>query len=541
MNKNSEKILITTKVGAKEIVVEDVNDKKNRIVLPFRGMLSNKSSSTIVRMKGRNKDNLLIQVFNKLVKDGMSKKEKQKLMDNIYENVDPQIVYVLNQYDSLNKNGEKKSTEYAKIMTMDIDRQRYEKKRDYKKRVDLVKMVELENAGISLKYDLSNINFIGKGFVDKLRAIGDALRNRKFSKIKLLGEPEAEEIKQSTQLQNAVVSEEASIQKEQKESKEQKDQKDQKTLIEEQSPKEPQSNIINLNQERKKLRLTAAKGLRDRLKQKVGDLNFQKKIRKRLAGIGTTTLLTLGSVAVLTPLAKEVNKTIETVTAPKTTYSNSTIVQEEENDDLAMGGKRLEQVDIKETIKDAIDLKFGKDTRFNLSEGTYWESPDGTGAHGEIKPEEGSLFVTDVDVLDEKGFKHYGSSDGLSINEIKENHPNAKFSYHINRMYGDKEWICGWVTDEATMEKIDDQMTISRLKTLTNYISPEVKKIFNNILNSDSGKTTEVNKQVIEKIISEAQIAEKEQGQESTKVLKDGTTTINETSKDETENSENER
>lgn len=538
MNKNSEKILITTKVGAKEIVVEDVNDKKNRIVLPFRGMLSNKSSSTIVRMKGRNKDNLLIQVFNKLVKDGMSKKEKQKLMDNIYENVDPQIVYVLNQYDSLNKNGEKKSTEYAKIMTMDIDRQRYEKKRDYKKRVDLVKMVELENAGISLKYDLSNINFIGKGFVDKLRAIGDALRNRKFSKIKLLGEPEAEEIKQSTQLQNAVVSEEASIQKEQKESKEQKDQK---TLIEEQSPKEPQSNIINLNQERKKLRLTAAKGLRDRLKQKVGDLNFQKKIRKRLAGIGTTTLLTLGSVAVLTPLAKEVNKTIETVTAPKTTYSNSTIVQEEENDDLAMGGKRLEQVDIKETIKDAIDLKFGKDTRFNLSEGTYWESPDGTGAHGEIKPEEGSLFVTDVDVLDEKGFKHYGSSDGLSINEIKENHPNAKFSYHINRMYGDKEWICGWVTDEATMEKIDDQMTISRLKTLTNYISPEVKKIFNNILNSDSGKTTEVNKQVIEKIISEAQIAEKEQGQESTKFLKDGTTTINETSKDETENSENER
>ena len=173
MNKNSEKILITTKVGAKEIVVEDVNDKKNRIVLQFRGMLSNKSSSTIVRMKGRNKDNLLIQVFNKLVKDGMSKKEKQKLMDNIYENVDPQIVYVLNQYDSLNKNGEKKSTEYAKIMTMDIDRQRYEKKRDYKKRVDLVKMVELENAGISLKYDLSNINFIGKGFVDKLRAIGD--------------------------------------------------------------------------------------------------------------------------------------------------------------------------------------------------------------------------------------------------------------------------------------------------------------------------------------------------------------------------------
>ena len=216
-------------------------------------------------------------------------------------------------------------------------------------------------------------------------------------------------------------------------------------------------------------------------------------------------------------------------------------MQEEENDDLAMGGKRLEQVDIKETIKDAIDLKFGKDTRFNLSVGTYWESPDGTGAHGEIKPEEGSLFVTDVDVLDEKGFKHYGSSDGLSINEIKENHPNAKFSYHINRMYGDKEWICGWVTDEATMEKIDDQMTISRLKTLTNYISPEVKKIFNNILNSDSGKTTEVNKQVIEKIISEAQIAEKEQGQESTKVLKDGTTTINETSKDETENSENER
>ena len=175
------------------------------------------------------------------------------------------------------------------------------------------------------------------------------------------------------------------------------------------------------------------------------------------------------------------------------------IFVEKENNEL--------QVNLKETLKEIVDLNIGNNTTFSLTEGTYWESPDGTGAHGNIKAED-KLYISDVDVIDENGFKHYKVSDGLNINEIKEKHPNGTFSYHINCIDEDKEKIYGWVTDDTTIEKIENQMTISRLKTLINYLSPEAKEIFYNIINDNSGKISESNKDILQTLIKEAKQAE---------------------------------
>ena len=51
-------------------------------------------------------------------------------------------------------------------------------------------------------------------------------------------------------------------------------------------------------------------------------------------------------------------------------------------------------------------------------------------------------------------------------------------------------------------------MTISRLKTLMNYLSPEAKEIFYNIINDNSGKISESNKDILQTLIKEAKQAE---------------------------------
>ena len=55
---------------------------------------------------------------------------------------------------------------------------------------------------------------------------------------------------------------------------------------------------------------------------------------------------------------------------------------EEESESKDANQEEQQQFNMKEILKQSVDLKLGKDTKFNLSEGTFWESPDGTGKSG---------------------------------------------------------------------------------------------------------------------------------------------------------------
>lgn len=70
--------------------------------------------------------------------------------------------------------------------------------------------------------------------------------------------------------------------------------------------------------------------------------------------------------------------------------------------------------------------------------------------------------------------------------------------------------ILGWVNDKQTIARMNAQMTNSRLKTLMNNLSPEAKEIFYNIVSNNTGKISEDNKDIIVKLINEAQQAEKQ-------------------------------
>ena len=83
-------------------------------------------------------------------------------------------------------------------MLKQIDRYINESKRQYKKRVDIVRRVELEDSGIELNYDFRNMKILGKGFWNKVKIIRNSIKNRKLSKIKFFNK-EDEPIQQTEQ------------------------------------------------------------------------------------------------------------------------------------------------------------------------------------------------------------------------------------------------------------------------------------------------------------------------------------------------------
>ena len=169
-------------------------------------------------------------------------------------------------------------------------------------------------------------------------------------------------------------------------------------------------------------------------------------------------------------------------------------------------------IDLKQLLEDSVNLYIGKQTSFRIDEAKYWESPDGKGKSGNVN-QESKLYITDIDVVDEQGLSHYNVSDGLSINEIKAKHPDGKFAYHVNSIDG-QERILGWINDAQTIEKINSQITKTRLNTLINYLSPEAKEIFYNTIKSSNQGVTESNKDIITTLIREAEQAEKTQNQQ---------------------------
>ena len=476
MNKNNEKkhgVIITAKLKDRKTIVENL-DAKKRIDLPFRGIKFNGKYEELLTPKSKKR--LLVRIYNELLKEGVAIENKEKLWKNVCKNIDPYIVNVLKQSDLIENNGEKKYITYAKIMTKDNEKHRYEKNRAYKKRVDLVRKVELEDSGIYINYDLSGMSLFGKGFFDKVKAINKAFKFRRISKPKLFNKKVDE-----TQTEIIYVGKE-----------------------------EYQKNTS-------KHKYVAKMNTIDKLKEETKNAMYKKKIKQRLLKLGTVTLMSIGVATFLSP-----SKTTNAIpvqqdngykSSSSNEISNNTSEHknfiEEESESKDANQEEQQQFNMKEILKQSVDLKLGKDTKFNLSEGTFWESPDGTGKSGKVNPND-ELFVTDIDVVDENGFKHYNVSDNLTINEIRQKHQNGTFSYHVNCMDKDREKIYGWVTDEKTISKIDNQMTNSRLKTLLNYLTPEAKEIFYNIVSQDSEKITESNKEIIETLIREAKLAEKD-------------------------------
>ena len=473
----TNKIQITTKASNNTISIKD------KITMPLKGnQIDGVYAEVFDKIYQRVK---LEEIYDELIDKGIIEESKES-WKRVCKNVDLVIYNTLKQYDKLEKGRESKSLKYAQIMLKQIDRQMNESKRQYKKRVDLVRKVELEDSGIELNYDFRNMKILGKGFLDKVKIIRNSIKNRKLSKIKFFNK-EDEPIQQTeTKASNTINGKELA-----------------KTIQE--------FNIPNRNEEK---RYKAEKGLIETLKEKASNIEFRRKVGKRLVNAGVLTAMALGAVTIFNTSKAKVSNLLNNNQAEVNNRSITENIESKKRNQPATEKSVIEEanIDLKQLLEDSVNLYIGKQTSFRIDEAKYWESPDGKGKSGNVN-QNSELYITDIDVVDKQGLSHYNVADGLSINEIKAKHPDGKFAYHVNSI-DDQERILGWINAAQTIEKINSQITKSRLNTLINYLSPEAKEIFYNTIKSSNQGVTESNKDIITTLIREAEQAEKTQNQQ---------------------------
>ena len=470
----TNKIQITTKASNNTISIKD------KITMPLKGnQIDGVYAEVFDKIYQRVK---LEEIYDELIDKGIIEESKES-WKRVCKNVDPVIYNTLKQYDKLEKGRESKSLKYAQIMLKQIDRQMNESKRQYKKRVNLVRRVELENNGIELNYDFRNMKILGKGFWDKVKIIRNSIKNRELSKIKILNIQDDQVQSTGQKASNTINGKELA-----------------KTIQE--------FNIPSRNKER---RYKAEKGLLETLRGKANNVDFRKKVGKRLVNAGILTAIAFGAVTILNTSKAKVTNLLNNNQAEVNRGSITENIESKKSNQIATEKNAIEEanINLKELLEDSVNLYIGRQNSFRINDAKYWETPDGEGKSGTVKPEY-EVFVTDVDVTDENGLTHYKVSDRLTLNQIKKSHPNGKFSYHINGITENRDVILGWVNDKQTIARIDAQMTNSRLKTLMNNLSPEAKEIFYNIVSNNTGKISEDNKDIIVKLINEAQQVEKQ-------------------------------
>ena len=473
----TNKIQITTKASNNTISIKD------KITMPLKGnQIDGVYAEVFDKIYQRVK---LEELYDELIDKGIIEESKES-WKRVCKNVDPVIYNTLKQYDKLEKGRESKSLKYAQIMLKQIDRQMNESKRQYKKRVDLVRKVELEDSGIELNYDFRNMKILGKGFWDKVKIIRNSIKNRKLSKIKFFNK-EDEPIQQTeTKASNTINGKELA-----------------KTIQE--------FNIPSRNEEK---RYKAEKGLIETLKEKASNIEFRKKVGKRLVNAGVLTAMALGAVTIFNTSKAKVSNLLNNNQAEVNNRSITENIESKKSNQPATEKSVIEEanIDLKQLLEDSVNLYIGKQTSFRIDEAKYWESPDGKGKSGNVN-QNSELYITDIDVVDKQGLSHYNVADGLSINEIKAKHPDGKLAYHVNRI-DEQDRILGWINDAHTIDKINSQITKSRLNTLVNYLTPEAKEIFYNTIKSSNEGVTKSNKDIITTLIREAEQTEKAQNQE---------------------------
>ncbi len=348
----TNKIQITTKASNNTISIKD------KITMPLKGnQIDGVYAEVFDKIYQRVK---LEELYDELIDKGIIEESKES-WKRVCKNVDPVIYNTLKQYDKLEKGKESKSLKYAQIMLKQIDRQMNESKRQYKKRVDLVRKVELEDSGIELNYDFRNMKIIGKGFWDKVKIIRNSIKNRELSKIKILNI-------QDDQVQST-------------------GQKPSNTINGKELAKTIQEFNIPSREEEK--RYKAEKGLLETLKEKANNVEFRKKVGKRLVNVGVLTAMALGAVTIFNTSKAKVSNLLNNNQAEVNNRSITENIESKKSNQPATEKSVIEEanIDLKQLLEDSVNLYIGKQTSFRIDEAKYWESPDGKGKSGNVNQE----------------------------------------------------------------------------------------------------------------------------------------------------------
>lgn len=93
----------------------------------------------------------------------------------------------------------------------------------------------------------------------------------------------------------------------------------------------------------------------------------------------------------------------------------------------------------------------------NIESGKYFECPDGTGNYGYFENQQnGKKEISIIGITTNKGY--FSTTDqNMSLYELKEMYPDAKFSYHFVCRYEDGSTkTLGWLTENSLEQNIDN-------------------------------------------------------------------------------------
>jgi len=126
-----------------------------------------------------------------------------------------------------------------------------------------------------------------------------------------------------------------------------------------------------------------------------------------------------------------------------------------------------ENVDSVETPEEAIDKKDSSaeylssirvGSKLNIESGRYFETPEGTGKSGSFENyKDSSKEINIIGILTNEGYIVI-EDESISLYELKQQYPNAKFSYHIVAELPDGSTrILGWMTENSFEQNIEHQ------------------------------------------------------------------------------------
>lgn len=346
---------------------------------------------------------------------GISNRKLNEITEAIKKNIDIDVYMDLSQYDNEHEITNKRA-EYVDIMLKHYRRKIGENTKAYKSRVKSEKESLLKSHDIDISAKRKHLTFksfgkdigFGKIKVSNKRATTKNINNMKKIALK--------------------------------------------------SPKEFVSNILNkFKPSKSKIRLTAPKGFFHKLKEKK-EKNPEKFKKYRLRALIAAGIISLaiGGAAINYNLTKD-NQAPTTYSTEYETENDNTQTELENEIETELetetgtqeqeetNTQKQEQTDTEETYSIntfthslILNSDIGFNTEFKMSDGLYYETPEGSGNYGSYSSFSGSnLKLTYIDAFYEDGrFVNYSANCGLSIREIIERNPGAKISYHVETTDG---------------------------------------------------------------------------------------------------------
>lgn len=139
----------------------------------------------------------------------------------------------------------------------------------------------------------------------------------------------------------------------------------------------------------------------------------------------------------------------------ETKFTDNNEIKENDNKELVESDNKIDETEkIDEAEKQDYQNLVRVGAKMNIQKGKFFETPEGTGRFGRFeKYADSEKVISIIGITTKEGYKSVKSSD-ISLKELKEKYPDAKFSFHFE---DEKGGSLGWLTSNSFEETIQNE------------------------------------------------------------------------------------